>query len=57
MEELQKSKSDFNTALEELWEREKQIKVGLQIIANSEHLSFTVSQQKVMVTVALEADE
>lgn len=45
MTELQKSKSDFVTALEELQESENQIKVGIQIIANSEHLYFTVSQQ------------
>lgn len=45
MTELQESKSDLVTALEELQESESQIKVGIQIIADSEHLSFTVSQQ------------
>uniref|UniRef100_A0A8D2P876 Uncharacterized protein n=1 Tax=Zosterops lateralis melanops TaxID=1220523 RepID=A0A8D2P876_ZOSLA len=34
MEELQKSKSDFNTALEELWEREKQIKTYYKKLAS-----------------------
>lgn len=45
MTELQESKSDLDTALEELQESENRVKVGMQIIANSEHLYFIVSQQ------------
>lgn len=45
MTELQESKSDLATALEELQERENQVKVGIQIVVDSEHLSFTISQQ------------
>uniref|UniRef100_A0A8C3DN90 Uncharacterized protein n=1 Tax=Corvus moneduloides TaxID=1196302 RepID=A0A8C3DN90_CORMO len=45
MTELQDSKSDLDTALEELQKCENQVKVGIQIMTNSEHLSFTVSRQ------------
>lgn len=42
---LQERKSALATALEELQKSENQLKVGTQIIANSEQLSSTISPE------------
>lgn len=43
--QLQEHKSTLATTLEELQRSEDQLKVGTQIVANSEHLSSTISQK------------
>lgn len=42
---LQERKSALATALEELQKSENQLKVGTQIVANSEQLSSTISPE------------